>query len=476
MERQTDSAIVGRIIQVAFSLALVGIGLYSVRGLMFGSALIAKLAIVGLVGLALIIALNERYWILSAFLFGFYSTIPAIKFTGAELGCIILVGTFFVRQALHYDSRASRFSGIVLAALPFMAWMCFIWMMNPVGMFMFGSSSIGGRFYFKVVLAFFSLFCLSTMDIGPTGAKQLVIAVALGYLTRALYFVFFGGVESAFFGHRLHYAFIPVTYVAPLFLCRFSLPELLVRAGPLLAFSILFFLGVWSGNRTGATRPVVVGLLAPFFLRKDFFRTIVFLFVFSWILAIAVIGQGSFWRLPFAVQRSLSFLPGRWDGRLEFAGFHDDFRAELRYWARQHISENPWLGDGGFSLDFDSMVWSSNRAARGGFAEDIAGHVLARNWHNVWLGMAADFGIPLSVAWGFFMAVLLASGWKTARRMPPGTWHQTAFLYFYLLIVAEFISFFFAGGHTALTAEQIFLWAGMMLAVRNGVPAQILDR
>ena len=236
------------------------------------------------------------------------------------------------------------FNGVVIAALPFMAWMCFIWLMNPVGMFIFGSSSIGGRFYFKVVLAFLSLFCLSSLRLGLNDAKHLALAVAGGYLARALFFVVFGNVEEAFFGRSVHYAFVPVTYVAPLFLCRFSAPELLSRIGPLFCFSVLFLLGVWSGNRTGATRPVVVGLLAPFFLRKDRLKTVVLMVLLSWVLVIAVIGQGSFWRLPFAVQRSLSFLPGQWDRRLEEYGFNDNFRAILRMYAREHIAENPWMG------------------------------------------------------------------------------------------------------------------------------------
>jgi hypothetical protein len=68
------------------------------------------------------------------------------------------------------------------------------------------------------------------------------------------------------------------------------------------------------------------------------------------------------------------------------------------------------------------------------------------------------------------MLVLIIGGYHGIKRLPPGSWWQTAYLYFYLMIVTEFLNFFFNGGHTARTAQQLFLWAGLMTAVSNGVP------
>jgi hypothetical protein len=340
--------------------------------------------------------------------------------------------------------------------------------MNPVGMNIFGSSAIGGRFYLKVILAFLSLLVLSFLRFDESGCKYLCFSIASGYLCYVLHAVLFGVSEQEAVGMETHYAFINLSFVVPFFLCRFSAPELLVRFWPFAGFFLTFGLSVYSGNRTAAARPVLVGLMAPFFFKRDRFKTLVLLVFAGLGLAVLVAGHGVVWRLPYSVQRSLSFLPGRWDRRLESYGFNDEFRAELRYWARQHIKERPWFGDGGFSLDFTDMAWSGARAENGTFADTIAGHVLARNWHNVWLGMAADFGIPLSVAWGLFMAVLMVSGYHGAKRLPPGSWWQTAYLYFYLLILAEFVNYFFNGGHTSLTAQQLFLWSGLMTAVLNG--------
>ena len=469
MPREANAALQLKILQIAFVLVFVAAILYGVRGMMIGSSFVVKMFSLVLIGGAIVIALDDRYWLFPAFLFGFYDTLPVVKFTGAELGSIVLFATFFVRLALRRDVFVVGSKRLVWAAVPFLAWMCLVWSMNPVGMNIFGSSSIGGRFYLKVVLAFLSLFVLSCLEFDDRGCRFLCFSIAAGYLVFVARLALFGGNDEMSLGSYTHYEFLHMSFVVPFFLCRFSAPELLVRFWPFMGFFTMFALSLYSGNRTAAARPVLVGLMAPLFLRKDRIKTLVLLVFAGLGLAVLVAGHGVVWHLPYSIQRSLSFLPGRWERRLESYGFNDDFRAELRYWARQHIKERPWFGDGGFSLDHTDMVWSNALAQRGGFEATIAGHVLARNWHNVWLGMAADFGIPLSVFWGLFMAVLLWEGYRGTKKLPPGSWWQTAYLYFYLLILTESVNFFFNGGHTSLTAQQLFLWAGMMTAVLNGV-------
>ena len=456
-----------RIYQTIFSLILLGVMWSVVRSMMFGVGFSVKMLIAAIIGVAIILALDDKYWVLSVFLFGFYDQLPTIKFTGAELGSLILVGTFFVRRTMHRDNAVPGKKLLVYSAVPFMIWMCIVWANNPTGMQILGSSAMGGRFYFKVILAFLAMLCLSSMRFVERDCRILCWSIALGYCMFVFRAYLFGGGMDVFGAGGSHYQFIRLSFVVPFFLCRFSAPELLTCRWPLIGFLCCFGLSFYSGNRTAAARPVLVGLLAPFFLRRDQTKTIGLFLCAAMVLAVVVAGQGRAWHLPFAIQRPLSFLPGKWDRRLERYGLNDDFRAELRYWARQHIRESPWFGDGGFSLNAENMRWATFH--RRGFSQDIAGHVLARNWHNVWLGMAADFGIPLSVAWGLFMAILLVDGYHGARRLPSHSWYETIYLYCYLLIIVEFFNSFFNGGHTSLTAQQYFLWAGLMTAVKNGL-------
>ena len=458
------SAQLTKIYQFVFGLVIVAIGMYAVNSAVSGSQGKLKLLAAGLAGAALILALERYYWVLSAFLLGFYDLIPKVKFTGAELGALILVGTFFVRMALRRDPVAEKRSPVVFSMLPFLIWMLIVWSQYPTGMLIFGSGTIGGRFYFKVILAFLAAMCLSAMKFDEGDCKRLCFAIASGYTAFVLKNVMFGSSESLM-GSGVHYSYNHLAFVAPLFLCRFTTPELLGRFWPLAGFLLTFGLSVYSGHRSSMARQSLIGLMAPFFLRRDRFKTMMLALVASIPLVVAVAGQGTLWRLPFSIQRSLSFLPAKWDSRLEDYGFRDTFRATLRIYAREHIAASPWVGDGGFALNMSSMAWAtSGNAIRDGYSS----HVLARNWHNVWLGMAADFGIPLSVFWALFMACLLVFGWNGLKFLPPGSWNQTMYLYFYLFIIVEFINSFFNGGHTALTAQQFFYWAGWMSAVLNG--------
>ena len=465
MPRFSSSSSV-KVYQIVFSLILLAVMWSAVRSMMFGAQFSVKMLVAAILGIAFVLVLDDKYWILSAFLFGFYETLPMVKFTGAELGSLILVSTCFVRRTIHRDVAVRARPILFYSALPFMIWMCIVWSQNPVGMYILGSSSMGGRFYFKVILAFLSLWCLSTMAFGEKDCKRLCWAMALGIVTFVFRGYLFGHGMNVVAEDSVHYRFIRLSFVAPLFLCRFSAPELLSSRWPLVGFLSCLGLCVYSGNRTAAMRPVLTGVLAPFFLRRDRTKTFGLFVCAAIVLAVVVAGHGTVWRLPFSIQRSLSFLPGKWDRKLDRAGFNDVFRSELRYWARQHIRRDPWFGDGGFSLDSEDMRWAMFN--RTGFDANIAGHVISRNWHNVWLGMAADFGIPLSVAWALFVAVLLVEGFRHTRHLVSNSWRQTMYLYFYLLILIEFLNFFFNGGHTSLTSQQFFLWAGLMTAVKNG--------
>lgn len=467
MDRQTDSALVGRIVQIAFSFVFVAVGLYALRGMMFGSSFLAKLVVCGLVGGAIVFALDKRYWLLPVFLFGFQNTLPALKFTGLELGSILLFSTYFVRRALHKDSIVIGAQGLSLAAIPFLAWMCLVWYLNPVGMFIFGSSSVGGRFYLKVVLAFLSLICFSSIRFSDWESKAVLWVYLVGLVIRIIGGLFLGEVESAFTRGTTHYQFSDCGYLAAFFLCRFSAAELLCRFWPFFGFLLSFILTMYSGNRHMFAVPPFVGLTIPLLLRRDRVRTYLLVGLAAVGLAVVVAGHGTVWRLPYSVQRSLSFLPGRWDYRLQAYGLNDNFRATLRMYAREHIAESPWFGDGGFSLDYSEMSWVV--ASEYNHPGDVyAGHVLARNWHNVWLGMAADFGIPFSVGWAFFTGVLLLVGFRWVRAAPPGTWFQTASSYFYVIILVTWVDFFFNGGHSAKTPERFFIWSGLLHAVANG--------
>ena len=448
--------------------AVVGFGLFcvmliSIRSLMWGSRALPVVVSAGLVVVLTILNLDDRFWLVPCFLFSYSDRIPVIKFTGMELGSIVLAATYFVRFALRREERPRFHLGLLALSLPFLCWMLLIWFMYPTGMLILGSSSFGGRFYFKVLLAYLSLFIFSAIKIGEKDSRSLFFALTAGILLNtALRCISRDEMVELVSG--THYQFIPLTFLASLILCRYPPHEILARFWTLVSFVAVFGLTFYSGNRTAAARPVLVALLVPLLTRRNRVKTFGLGVIAGIVLAIVVVGHGSVWNLPFAVQRPLSVLPGRWDPRLERYGFRDDFRAELRRIAREHIDASPWFGDGGFSLDANMMMWSHAES----YTDSFFGHVVARNWHNVWLGMAADFGIPLSVAWALFTAGILWFGYRNYPKTAPRSWNETMYLFFYLMLVIGFINSFFDGGHTSTTSAQWLTWAGLLIAVLNG--------
>ena len=463
MSRNQQTALQSKVIQIVFGLGALCIFLFVTRSMMQGSTMLAKFLVIGIIGMVTLFFLDERYWLISSFLFGFQDTLPVVKFTGMELGALVLIVMFFIRHALHRDVVFRGSKALVVAAVPFLVWMCLVWYMNPVGMFIFGSSTMGGRFYLKVLLAFFSMLCLSSIPFSEKWCKEFLVAFVLGNVACVIRSLF-GSTEQLFVAGETNYQYAHLYYVAMFFLARYSAIQILSRSWVFLGFLVSFGLTVYSGNRHSVGEAALFGLVAPLVLKRERFRTFLLMGVACVVLGFGIAGQGRLWNLPFSVQRSLSFLPGKWSSRLESYGFNDNFRATLRMYAREHIAERPWFGDGGFSLDYSEMAWV---AGRGG-GDMYSGHILSRNWHNVWLGMAADFGIPLSLAWAIFSVSVLLWGFKKCREFPPGNWSETAFLYFYLVCAVNFIDFFYAGGHTAKTPERWFVYVGAMAAVHAG--------
>lgn len=466
MARKADVALQAKILQVGFVVVFIAVVMYSVRSLMFGSGMLVKLVALGLISAAIVIALDERYWLFSILLFGFSSTLPVVKFTGAELGSIILIATFFVRMALRRDIFVFRSKRLIWAALPFLAWMCLVWSMNPVGMNIFGSSSIGGRFYLKVILAFSAMVCLFFIPFSDKDCKHATVTFVMGNVLFVFRSVLVGEQDQFGAPMETHYQYAHLYYVAMFFLCRYSAADILSRFWVFLGFLTTFGLTVFSGNRHSVGEAVLCGATVPFLLKRDRFRTLVLMGFVAFFLAVVVSGQGRLWDLPYSIQRSMSFLPGKWDYRLDEYGFNDNFRATLRMYAREHIAENPWFGDQGFSMDTEEMAWTYSQTVNTGDIYSL--HILSRNWHNVWLGMAADFGIPLSVAWALFSGVVLVFGLRNCRAFPPGSWRETAFVFFFMLCAVSFVDFFYAGGHTAKTPERWFVWVGLMAAIQGG--------
>jgi hypothetical protein len=448
--------------------------LMALRGLMFGQSMNMKLLVSTAVAVAVVLGMDKHYWLLCPFFFVTEFSIPGLPFNGREIGCISLIAIFFVRKAVAKDSSALFNKGVLLS-IPFFLWICFIWVLNPVGMTVLGSSTIGGRFYFLLALGVASLFVLANIGLKEKDCKRLFYVLIIGYLLNML----FGTAEvlSSDFGSlvagKTHYNFMVVSYIVVLLLCRYHLTGLIMPSWRFIAAFIACGLTAYSGHRTSMGRVVVAPLLFAIITKKQRLATIIMYAFVAIVVLFVIAGHGTLYELPFSIQRSLSFLPGDWDARLDDYGFRDVFREEMQTLAREAIKTSPWTGTRGFAIDFEQVVW----ATHGGSSRSLyAGHEVSKNWHNVWYGMAADFGIPASILWCLFWFFSFVWGLKGLSKLDYGSWAHSCYTFFFIIIIYSFIKSFTDGGHSAKTPYESFVWFGFMLAIENGAKQRTKTR
>jgi O-antigen ligase len=202
-----------------------------------------------------------------------------------------------------------------------------------------------------------------------------------------------------------------------------------------------------SGKRS-ALAAVPVTLVVAAFIRKEYG------FVLFWItsafvtLAAIVVLHGSLFTLPMVAQRSLSWLPGRWDPSLAgMKGGRDEFRVGLRELAIEKIKRDPWIGTG-YAVD---RVLAGRLNSIVGFGTEKLVLMMATgsSWHNTWLGYAADFGIPGSVLQGVIYLYIIWIGWRLLRRLPEGSMMQV-FVFYVVLHTFRDLASSHHDGHSSL--------------------------
>ena len=99
----------------------------------------------------------------------------------------------------------------------------------------------------------------------------------------------------------------------------------------------------------------------------------------------------------------------------------------------------------------------------------VAGYALGRSWHNMWLGYAADFGIPLSVLQGVLLVVILVLSYRCFKaygnRSPFGV-----FALFLLIYTVRDILGSHTGGHSSLDAWARWWMYGVLISIYYALP------
>lgn len=453
-----------------------------------GDFLTAYLGVLVVVGLVALQQLKSSFWLLLPF--AMISDLPAISIIVASLtlgelwilASLVFVGLYWILERRRLNPV---FTGPGKWMYAYLAWALLVLFFNPVGLSFTGASSGGLRFYLKIILAFIAFFIIANSRMGEKNAKRVIALLIIGVAAETAFKLVGAfvpqvafltamaaggaGGDVGFYSWAQLLAILPALAI-PFIFARYSLLELLNPRKWWVLFSVLILVAMIlvSGKRSLAVLVLIYpGLLA--LIRGNFgaamgYGMAGFAGIFC-LLGAHMTGIS----LPKNTQRILSVVPGitGLDSDVTKSA-ENDFRETLNRYALDEISERPLIGEG-FTVDFDTLFFletSPNLVL--GIDDHIEGakYAAASNWHNTWLGIAADFGIPAAIIYAFLMISYLRKSWRLLRSLDPKSYQWTLVAGLLAIVIGELLrSWQF--GHASLSYWAISWKVGLLFAVEN---------
>lgn len=481
MPERNSSAYQVKLAQIFFGLIFFVVGLYGVKSAMSGSWRMLRLIVASSFLGGLVFALDRRYWLLLPVAHALNLRVPGLPFDGIEFGCLALVAVHGIRVAFR-RGNTSGWTPEVLVTLPMFFWMTAVFILNPVGLAMFGSETIGARFYFRIAIGFLAFQTLVSLRLSEDDARMLFWSLLACAFLHAIIGVFpssptvpeaVGGGTPAFelqAGSR--YYLIPFGDVYKLLFAGWTITEILrvpLRGVCALTSAALMVL---SGKRQIFAEIALIPILRAVLTRKERLATFVCGLLCSVVLLSAIAGDNSFYSLPASAKRALAVLVPRYSKSEVDGGTEDLFRAEVRKYAYQLIRGNPWFGRKGFAMNFEETAWMHFGGGSTGLFE---GHAYAGNWHNMWLAYACDFGLPCLVFVIFLWLYIIRFVFRACRTVTLGRYLPACCMFYSFDLLLTAIFGWYAG-HASLSTQSTFVQFGFLIAIFKGYQTQYSSR
>jgi len=449
-----------------------------------GRTMVPYMVMAPIIGGTIGLLMGRNYWLLIPF--GFVANLPAFPLLGRsfELPEICLMGAtalFTARLCMKHeklDLWHITNTGVFLYA----AWCFWCFYQNPVGLSALGASSGGARFYFKIFLALAGFVVITNQTISEKQAKWIVWSIVLGAFVGLVYEILrwrvFGirTITGTFIGggsYTWHQKLSTVGYAIILYyVCRYRMDQIFSFKRPWIVpvMALAGATGLMGGKRAAMAAAAFLPVMASI-LRRQFAYTLLFFGGGAALVGFLVVGHGNFFELPFGVQRSLANLPGEWDKEV-YDQTRGDFRRELRDLALIEIKKDPLYGRKGFDVNFKELhknIGFVGEASDINYRE-IVNHALSSNWHNTWLGVSADFGIPAAVFWAIFCVSAVIVGFHAYKRYPEGDWRFILGMMVYLSLMTTILRTW-TSGHSAF--NQWWMYAILLVLLRQKIEPQV---
>ena len=431
----------------------------------------------------------------SALIVPFFPGRPTMWEFAAVLGWSGVLVTLFMRQyAVGFAADLHRHRWIFIGIVGYILVLISIMFYRGVGFRVFGSSQMGGRYYFQqIVCAVFPLLFIIFRPSEKMVTRLLILQCFLSLTfvlsdfvwsraPRELQFImqFFElpgdavnyEIKAQSFGLRRYQSFREAGQGLLFFLLiRYSLVQFTGRKGLfLLPLSLAIFLvGLLSGHRILVLICVTVFIFCGYSQR-----------FFSWkhvlvglMAAACLVGTSYLFadQLPKAIQRGLSFLPGI---SIDADAFDDGYgtmvtRRVLRQIGWEMVPDYLWMGRGFgmVALDDNSVRWDPTL---------ITVHINQGRFYNGVIGLLVNTGFLGTL----FMMILLGAGtlvaWGIIRKLRV-LGHNDNFLRtcglvsgFWMLSV---ISFIFLHGDSEFALKSFSLQVGLLIVCQRHLDVRI---
>jgi hypothetical protein len=427
-----------------------------------------------------VLALGSKYWLLIPIAFSL--NLPAIPFFRRafdlpELAIMLCGAVFACRYALNPR-------GVTVFRIPhagvmlYTAWAGTIFFLHPVGLSGMGSSLGGARFYFKIALALIAFLIMANQKITERDAKWLIRLLLIGAVVSTLInlgrYKLLGAFEAPDFGPEGYYTWhqelaLPAMWITIWLVSRYKTKEVLSFSRPWLPLLLLVCIGIGavSGKRAGFATVLLAPVIAAV-IRKEYFYVVIGAILAAVLISVLTIGQGEWFKLPLRVQRVFSYLPGKWDWQVkaEFENGIDPFRAEMRRLAWNNIQRHPFVGEG-YGVVRTNLVAVVQLYGLEAVTQNLAA---GSSWHNTWLGIWADLGLPAALFWGVFWIQAVAIGIWLYKR----TVHQNVYRTLGLMLLLSFVLAIcrsWTSGHSAEDAFSTWWMFGVMVSLKYTLKA-----
>lgn len=323
------------------------------------------------------------FWVLtiaSSFLGGTFPVLGG-KFTPFQILMVIGVAKFLLGDVVLRRTRlkiGNRFDALMIAG--FMAILTLHGVHDRFGMRFLGSTIWGGHNYVNVYVGLAAFFIVQSI---PTKSKiwaklpylvlgvatfDLLIAIITTVVPRSIYVIYpfysavsTGGMEEILTGEsseitgrigafgQFGFALIIIA-LARVRITQIFHPSNFLRALCLVAG---FVAALFSGYRTWVISSVIAFCVAG--IRDLKYAALVLLPLVAVILFALSFINSEVVHLPKQIQRSLTFIPGKWDSEMvRDATASNDYRRQVwSVFTRDYFPVHPWLGRGfGFRRQF----------------------------------------------------------------------------------------------------------------------------